>query len=63
MAVFSLVRRLFFFLTGEAADNSITVKVKKGIFRDVVNCSGELEVEEANPENHSNLAGYGAYVT
>lgn len=35
----------YFILTGKAADNNITVKVKKGKFRDVVNCSGELEAE------------------
>jgi multidrug efflux pump subunit AcrA (membrane-fusion protein) len=35
----------YFLLTGKAVDSSITAKVRKGNFRDVVNSSGELEAE------------------
>jgi multidrug efflux pump subunit AcrA (membrane-fusion protein) len=35
----------YFLFTGKAADSSITAKVRKGSFRDVVTNSGELEAE------------------
>jgi RND family efflux transporter MFP subunit len=36
---------LYFFLVNKTTDNSITAKVRKGSFRDVVNNSGELQAE------------------
>jgi RND family efflux transporter MFP subunit len=35
----------YLFLSGKTADSSITVKVKKGNFRDVISSAGELEAE------------------
>ncbi|PSL33238.1 efflux RND transporter periplasmic adaptor subunit [Chitinophaga ginsengisoli] len=43
--VIPIIAICYFLFSGKAADSSITAKVRKGSFRDVVNSSGELEAE------------------
>ena len=43
--VIPIVVILYFFLANKTTDSSITAKVRKGNFRDVVNNSGELQAE------------------
>jgi multidrug efflux pump subunit AcrA (membrane-fusion protein) len=43
--VIPIIAICYFLFSGKAADSSITAKVRKGKFRDVVNSSGELEAE------------------
>ncbi|SFD14616.1 RND family efflux transporter, MFP subunit [Chitinophaga sp. CF118] len=43
--VIPVILILYFFLTNKTTDNSITAKVRKGSFRDVISNSGELQAE------------------
>lgn len=43
--IIPIVVILYFFLANKTTDSSITAKVRKGSFRDVVNNSGELQAE------------------
>lgn len=50
---------LYYFFSGKASDSSITAKVRKGNFRDVISSAGELEAENtvyisAPPDLQSN---------